>query len=130
MHAIRTVLWVLSHLAQWHTMSWPSGHLGPPGISGNVQGNSDTSGMTLWHTGTLLACWHTCWYSWQTHGTGRLMMVHTDPSIWKTSDSQADVVRQFHSLYGFKCWVVRSEVEQALRNQSNPRNQKNMVKNW
>ena len=48
----------------WHsgTTSWPSGHLGPSGTSGNlrdVQGSSVTSGMTLWHAGTLLACWHT-----------------------------------------------------------------------
>ena len=56
--------------AIWHsgTMSWLSGHLGHLGTSGNlrdVQESSVTSGMTLWHAGTLLACWP----NWQTHGT-------------------------------------------------------------
>ena len=40
-------------------MSWPSGHLGLLEPPGNVQGSTDTSGMTLWHAGTLLAHWHT-----------------------------------------------------------------------
>ena len=45
-------------------MSWSSGHLGPSGNLRDIQGSSVTSGMTLWHAGTLLACWH----SRQTHG--------------------------------------------------------------
>ena len=36
-------------------MSWPSGHLGQLEPPGNVQGSTDTSGMTLWHAGTLVA---------------------------------------------------------------------------
>ena len=69
-YAISTVLWILSHLAQWHsgTMSWPSGHLGTSGNLRDIQGSSVTSGKTLWHAGTLLACWHTCCHSRQTHG--------------------------------------------------------------
>ena len=50
-------------------MTWPSGHLG---LLENIQGSSDTSGITLWHAGTL-ACWH----SRQTHSTGKLMMITT-----------------------------------------------------
>ena len=56
-------------------MSWPSGHLGQLEPPGNVQGSTDTFGMTLWHAGTLLA--HpACWHSRQTHGTGKPMMTH------------------------------------------------------
>ena len=46
-------------------------------------GSSNTSGMTLWHAGTLLACWHTGTHA----GTVdrpmvyRLMMI-TTLSIW------------------------------------------------
>ena len=63
--------------AIWHsgTMSWPSGHLGLLKPPGNVQRNTNTSGMTLWHAGTLLA-WLACWHSRQTHGTGKPMMTH------------------------------------------------------
>ena len=70
-YAISTVLWVFE----------PSGtvaqHLGLQDIWDLLgpQGSSDTSGMTLWHAGTLLACWHTCWHSRQTHGIDRLMMM-------------------------------------------------------
>ena len=56
-------------------MSWPSGHLGHLEPPGNVQGSTKTSGMTLWHAGTLVA--HlACWHSRQTHGTGKPMMIH------------------------------------------------------
>ena len=45
--------------AIWHSgTTWPSGHLGLLEPPGNVQGSTDTSGMTLWHAGTLLAWWH------------------------------------------------------------------------
>ena len=57
------------------TTSWPSGHLGQLEHPGNVQGSTNTSGMTFWHAGTLLA-WMTCWHSRQTHGTGKPMMTH------------------------------------------------------
>ena len=50
-------------------MSWPSGHLGQLEHPGNVQGSTNTSGMTIWHAGTLLA-WLAYWHSRQTHGTG------------------------------------------------------------
>ena len=61
-------------------MSWPSGHLGHLEHPGNAQGSTDTSGMTLWHAGTLLA-WLACWHSRQTHGTGTLMMTHSSLTL-------------------------------------------------
>ena len=75
------------------------------------QGSSDTSGMTLRHAGTLLACWHTCWHSRQTHGI-QTNDDHTALSIWYTSDSQAGVVRlisQVDAVYD----VCRSEPEHS-----------------
>ena len=73
-------------------MSWPSGHLGQLEPPENVQGSTNTSGMTLWHAGTLLtqlACWH----SGQTHGTGTLMMTHHSLTLGRLCrHTQDDVV--------------------------------------
>ena len=91
--AISSVLWVLSQRAQWHNVL----AFRTSGTSRNVQGSSDTSGMTLWHTGTLVACWHTCQHSRQTHDIGRLMMICTDLPIWQTqTHRQMWSVSQFH----------------------------------
>ena len=61
-YTISTVLWVLSHLAQWHnvlvfrTSRTSRNFREPQGMSREAQTSSE---MTLWHAGTLLACWHT-----------------------------------------------------------------------
>ena len=74
-------------------MSWPSGHLGQLKPPGNVRVSTNTSGMTLWHAGTLVA--HlACWHSRQTHGTGnqtnddtplsqsgKTLLTHTDDVV-------------------------------------------------
>ena len=68
-------------------MSWPSGHLGH---LETVQGSTDTSRMTLWHAGTLLA--HLAhWHSRQTHGTGKQTndespLSQSGDSDWHTHD--------------------------------------------
>ena len=72
-------------------MSWPSGHLGPLEPPGNVQGSTDTSGMTLWHAGTLLA-WLAHWHSRQTHGTGKPMMTHCSLNLETLMAHTDDVV--------------------------------------
>ena len=77
--------------------------------------------MTLWHAGTLLACWHTYWHSRQTHGTGRLMMMaqpsHSG-SLRLTSRSGQISFSGWCTLWWMQIWV------RTLRNQSNPINQK------
>ena len=72
-------------------LSWPSGHLGHLEHPGNIQGSTNTSGMTLWHTGTLLA-WLACWHSRQTHGTGKPMMTHHSLTLDKTLMAHTDDV--------------------------------------
>ena len=66
--------------------------------SGNIQGSSDTSGMTLWHTGILLILL-AHWHSRQAHGTGRLMMIHqplnlvdSGTQMWSVSQDEVDAV--------------------------------------
>ena len=59
-------MWVLSHLAQWHNVLAfrTSGTLWDLWEAQTLLGWP--SGM-LAHSG-MLACWHTCWHSRQTHG--------------------------------------------------------------
>ena len=95
-------------------MSWPSGHLGQLEHPGNVQGSTNTSGMTIWHAGTLLA-WLAYWHSRQTHGTGQPMMTYHSLNLgrlcWHTQD---DVVGLWveDGIHGDEVDVI-SESEQA-----------------
>ena len=99
-------------------MSWPSGHLGQLEPQGNIQGSTDTSGMTFWHAGTLLA-WMTCWHSRQTHGTGKPMMKHHSLTLDKTLLAHTDDVVSLQvddGIYGDDLDDI-SELDQAV-NQS------------
>ena len=68
-----------------------------------VQGSTNTSGMTLWHAGTLLA-WLACWHSRQTHGTGTLMMTHNSLTLgrlcWHTQDDVVSLWLMMMVIYG------------------------------
>ena len=77
-----TVLWnLICHLAQWHVKAFRTS-----GTSVIIQGSSVTSRMTLWHAGILLA--HlACWHCRQTHGTGRLMMIHHSLNLEDSDDT-------------------------------------------
>ena len=67
------------------------GHLGQLEPPGNIQRSTDTSGMTLWHAGTLVA--HLiCWHSRQTHGTDRLMMAHHSLNLGRLYSAHTDDV--------------------------------------
>ena len=109
-------------------MSGPSGHLGPLEHPGNVQGSTNTPGMTFWHAGTLLAQM-TCWHSRQTHGTGRPMMTHHSLILDKTLMAHTDDVVGLQvddGVYGGDLYDI-SELDQAvnqsiLKNQPNPIN--------
>ena len=80
-------------------MSWLSGHLGQLEHPGNIQGSTNTSGMTLWHAGTLLAqLAH--WHSRQTHGAGNQWW-HTALSIWEDS---VGTHRMVWSVYRWWWW--------------------------
>ena len=72
-YAISTVLWVLSHLAQWHNVlafrtSGTSGNLREPQEHAGKFSHFRDDPLACWHTSGMLAHWHTCWHSRQTHG--------------------------------------------------------------
>ena len=91
--AISTVLWCLSHLAQWHNvLAFRTSR-----TSGKHPGKHRHFRMTLWHAGTLLA-WLACWHSRQTHGTGthhslnlETLLAHTRWCGWFMVDEDGDV---------------------------------------
>ena len=118
-YAISTVLWI----------SEPSGTVAqclgfqdiwdirePQGTSGDVQGSSVTSGMTLWHAGTLLACWH----NWQTHGT----QTNDDHHPLNLVDFRLQAVVVGLQFSGFTGFVMICISEAKLRNRPNPKNRK------
>ena len=99
-------------------MSWPSGHLGPLEPPGNVQGSTNTSGMTLWNAGThsgMLACWHSRQDPWHRQTNGDTLLSHSGDSdgtqmMWLVYRMVDD------GVYGDEANVI-SEPEQA-ENQS------------
>ena len=106
--------------AIWHSgTSWPSGHLGPPG-------SSDTSEMTLWHAGTLMACWH----SRQTHGIGRLMMIAQPSHSGRLQTHKQEWSDQFLRLMQFMMYLDLSQNTQNWPNPHKPKIQPKMSKNW
>ena len=62
-YTISTVLWILSHLAQWHNVL----AFRTSGTSGKLR-HFWNDPLACWHTSGMLACWHTHWHSRQTHG--------------------------------------------------------------
>ena len=125
---ISTVLWVLSHLAQWHNvLAFRTSRTS--GTSRKCPGkHRHFRDDPLACTGTLLACWH----SRQTHGTGKLMMTHHSPiwRLWWHTQMMWSVY--WMVMHGCRWWCevdVFSESEQALGNQSTLRNWPNPI-NW
>ena len=101
--AICTVLWILSHLAQWHNV-----------LAFRTSKTSGTSRKHSWKHKHFrddpLACWHTsgmmvhCWYSRLTYSTGKLMMIHYSLNLQTQMAHTDDVVSLQDAWWWCICW--------------------------
>ena len=86
------------------------------------QRSSDTSGMTLWHAGTLLACWYTYWHSRQTHG----IQTNDDHSPLNLVDFRLQAV--VVGLWFHRVYVTSVDLSQSTQKPAQPHKPENMVK--
>ena len=105
------VLWVLSHLAQWHNVfafrtSRTSGTSRKrPGKHKHFRDDHDP--LACWHISHTMA-W--CWHSRQTHGTGKPMMIHRTLTLetlhWHTQMMWSVYRMMDDGVYGRCRWCL------------------------
>ena len=108
-YAISTVLWVLSHLAQWHNVlafrtSRTSRNLREhPGKLRHFRDDP----LACWHTSGMLAHWHTHWHSRQTHG------IQTKDDHTASHPGRLQTPGSCGRFYGFRVYVTSVDLSQS-----------------